>query len=128
MPGGFDPSQMDPQMMMQFSQMLQRLPRGQMQKLQAIMQKAMAGKDVTREAADFERTLPVEVQQMLKTMGPSMLAGMGGGAPSDIGGAAVPEPATPEEDMSVVEARKIVEQAVAEGKLSREQADALLKK
>ena len=39
--GGFDPSQLDPAMLMQMSQMLQRLPKGQMQKLQAIMTRAM---------------------------------------------------------------------------------------
>src|SRR5437868_1454584 len=47
---GFDPSQLDPQWMAQFSGALQRLPKGQMQRLQAMMQKAMSGKDVTREA------------------------------------------------------------------------------
>src|SRR4051794_5018636 len=43
MPSGFDPSKMDPQMMQQFSQALQRLPKGQLQRLQGIMQRAMSG-------------------------------------------------------------------------------------
>src|SRR4051812_29694277 len=38
---------MDPQVMMQVSQALQRLPKGQLQRLQNLMQKAMSGKDVT---------------------------------------------------------------------------------
>ena len=49
-PGGIDPSKMDPQMMLQFSQMLQRLPKGQLQRLQGIMQRAMSGRDVSRES------------------------------------------------------------------------------
>src|SRR4051812_43394405 len=49
---GFDPKvleNMDPQWMGQVSQALQRLPKGQLQRLQSIMQKAMHGKDVTDE-------------------------------------------------------------------------------
>ncbi|MGZ3697823.1 MAG: SEC-C metal-binding domain-containing protein, partial [Bdellovibrionota bacterium] len=65
---GADPfgGQMDQAQMMQVMQALQRLPRGQVQKLQAIMQKAMGGKDVTREAQEFERTLPLEFQEMMR--------------------------------------------------------------
>src|SRR5689334_996672 len=51
--GGWDPSalaNLDPQMMQQFSQALQRLPKGQLQRMQSMMQKAMSGKDVTAEA------------------------------------------------------------------------------
>jgi len=61
----FDMSQMDPQMMMQLSQALSRLPKGQMQKLQALMQKGISGKDVSKESAEFEKSLPVELQKML---------------------------------------------------------------
>ena len=98
---GFDPSQLDPKMLMQFSQALQRLPRGQMQRLQAMMQKAMAGKDVSQEAAEFERTLPPGFQEMMKGMMPA------------------PE-------MTAEQARAIVEKATAEGKVSAEQAESLL--
>lgn len=62
---GFDPSQMDPEWLMKMSQAFQRLPKGQMQKLQGLMQKAMSGKDVSREAEAFEKTLPVELQGLL---------------------------------------------------------------
>lgn len=108
----FDPSQMDPAMMMQMSQALQRLPRGQLQRLQAIMQKAMAGKDVTREAAEFERSLPPDFKNL-----------MSGFAQGAMGGTA---PAAESNDMSADEARKIVEKAAAEGKISAEQAKELL--
>ncbi len=67
-PGGFDPSQFSPEMMAQFTQMFQRLPKGQIQRFQSIMQKAMAGKDVSRESAEFEGTLPVEFQKMMQSL------------------------------------------------------------
>lgn len=63
--GGVDPSQFDPAMLQQMTQALTRLPRGQMQKLQSLMQKAMLGKDVSQEAKAFEATLPVEFQSLL---------------------------------------------------------------
>lgn len=66
--GGLDPSQFNPEMMASFMQMFQRLPKGQVQRFQAIMQKAMAGKDVSREAAEFEKTLPVEFQSLIQGM------------------------------------------------------------
>ena len=108
--GGFDPASlgMDPQMMMQMSQALQRLPRGQMQRLQAIMQKAMAGKDVSRESAEFEKTLPVEFQQMLRAFSGQMMPNME--APQ----------------MTEEEARALVAKAADEGKISSEQAQELL--
>jgi hypothetical protein len=129
MPGGFDPSKMDPQMMQQFAQTLQRLPKGQLQRLQGIMQRAMAGKDVTQEAAEFERTLPPELQQLMMSFAGQMggMPGGMGGMPGGMGmpGAALPGPGT-EGGMSEEEARKIVEAAAAEGKISTEEAEKLL--
>jgi hypothetical protein len=120
----FDPSQIDPAMMAQMNTALQRLPKGQLQRLQSMMQRAMAGKDISREAAELERTLPPDFQAMMK----------GFSMPGASGESALPQalPATPStapasEDMSVIEARKIVEAAVAEGKVSKEQAENLLK-
>lgn len=122
----FDPSQMDPQMMMQMSQMLGRLPKGQLQKLQNLMQRAMSGKDVTREAKEFEQSLPVEFQSMLSNF---QMPGMpGAGAPDS----AAPQvlPALPSSSaasgMTEEEARKIVEAAAQEGKISTDQAQDLL--
>src|ERR1700746_3676867 len=81
-PPGYDPeamkSQFDPQMMTQFSQMLGRLPKGQLQKLQGLMQKAIAGKDVTREAKEFENSLPVELQTLLSGFQMPGMSGMPG--------------------------------------------------
>jgi hypothetical protein len=62
----FDPSKMDLNWLATFSGAIQRLPKGQLARLQGLMQKAMAGKDVARELEEFQRTLPVSFQEMLK--------------------------------------------------------------
>lgn len=135
MPGGFDPSQLDPAMLMQMSQMLQRLPKSQMQKLQHVMTRAMAGKDVTREAQELERSLPPEFLEMMKGFAGPAMAAMGGGAGMPDMGAipgAMPvesEPVSVEAapvNMSAEEARAIVEKAVREGTVTAEQAAGLL--
>ena len=119
--GPWDPAalaNMDPQMMQQVSNALQRLPRGQLQKLQSIMQKAMSGKDVTAESAEFEKSLPPDFQQLMQTF--AMSAAMA---------SAQPEPAETEALKSMTEdrAREIVEKAAAEGTITKEQAESLLK-
>ena len=65
LPGGVDPNSFDPEMMAQFTKMISKLPKGQLNKLQSLMQKTMKGKDVSADAKDFEQGLPVELQQML---------------------------------------------------------------
>ncbi|NDG83781.1 MAG: SEC-C domain-containing protein [Proteobacteria bacterium] len=62
----FDPSKMDLNWLAEFSSAIQRLPKGQLQQLQSIMQKGMAGKDVTRELEDFQKRLPPSLQELLK--------------------------------------------------------------
>jgi hypothetical protein len=120
---------MDPQMMMQAAQMLQRLPRGQLQRLQSIMQRAMAGKDVTREAEEFQKTLPPDFQQMM-TQFAMAAGGMGAGMPAEgtlpaleAGGST--QASSP--SMTEEEARAIIERAAKQGKLSEEQAQEFLK-
>jgi len=63
----FDPSKMDLNWLAQFSSAIQRLPKGQMQQLQALMQKAMAGKNVTRELEELQRKLPPSFQELLQS-------------------------------------------------------------
>ncbi|MEO5970989.1 MAG: hypothetical protein ABIQ95_13755, partial [Bdellovibrionia bacterium] len=129
---------MNPELLMQFTQALQRLPKSQIQKFQMLMQKAMSGKDVTKEAAEFEKTLPVEFQAMMQSMGAmSMAMGGAGGLPDanagfDLGGLGSSSndgdkeiPAL-EAPLSEEEARALVVKAAAEGKITKEQADALL--
>jgi hypothetical protein len=62
----FDPSKMDLNWLATFSGAIQRLPKGQLQHLQGLMQKAMAGKDVARELEEFQRKLPPSFQELLK--------------------------------------------------------------
>lgn len=65
-PANFDPSKMDLDWLSQFSTAMQRLPKGQLQQLQSLMQKAMAGKNVTREMEALQKKLPPSFQEMLK--------------------------------------------------------------
>ena len=114
MPAGFSPDQldqMDPatkESMAQFAQMFQRLPKGKMQKFQAIMQKAMSGEDVTQEAEAFQKTLPPEMQNLLGSM-------------------QMPGPGAGDEVMTPEKARALVEQAAQAGEISSEEANLLLK-
>jgi hypothetical protein len=125
--GGFDPSSLDPTAVANLQKAMRRLPKGQLLKIQTLMQKAMSGKDVTREAAELERSLPPGLLQQMTALSGAMGGGMGGmgGMPGMPG---IGAPAEPEEgaDLSVDEARKIVERAAAEGKVSAEEAQRLL--
>lgn len=123
LPAGFDPSAINPETMMPLIQAMQRLPRGQLQRLQAVMQKAMAGKDVSREAAELERSLPAEFKQFVQNF---QLPAAPGGAPAAAGEAEALAAGMTAPAMTAEEARKIVEQAASEGKISKEQAGELL--
>lgn len=127
-PGGFDPSKMDPQMMLQFTQALQRLPKGQLQRLQGIMQRAMSGKDVAREAEEFERTLPPDIQHLMVSFASQMQAmgGMAGMPGTGMPGASEALPSPEGSGMSEDQAREIVAAAAAEGKISKDEAEKLL--
>lgn len=127
----FDSSQLpqyDPQMMTQFAQAFQRLPKGQLQRLQSIMQKAMSGKDVTREAAELEASLPPDFQEMLKGF---QMPGMPNAEVSEAGaGGQTPTPPSTGGEAPVMteeEARALVAKAASEGKISQDQAETLLK-
>jgi tellurite resistance protein len=98
--------------MNQFSRAMQRLPKAQLQKFQSLMTRAMAGKDVSREAAELERVLPAELRTL---MGSFQMPGMAAaGAQAESG------------PMSADEARKIVEEAKASGQISETEANELL--
>lgn len=104
-------AQSNPQAMAQMAQMLQRLPKGQIQRIQGLMQKAMAGKDVTREAAEMEASLPPAFKEMMKGF---QMPGMEGSTSGS------------DEAMTVDQAKDLVAKAAAEGKISEEEAKALL--
>ena len=65
---GIDPSQLDPEMMVQLASAFQRMPKGQMQRLQYLIQQTMSGKDVSREMEQFQENLPVEFQSIFATI------------------------------------------------------------
>ena len=64
---GFDPSTLSPEWIQQVSTAFARLPKGQRLKLQSVISRAMAGKDVSRESEDLEKNLPVELQSLLNS-------------------------------------------------------------
>lgn len=148
-PPGFDPKvleNMDPQWMSQVSQALQRLPKGQLQRLQSIMQKAMHGKDVTAEAEELEKSLPPEFQTMMQSWGSTFEALQSNtpGASSSSesvesvnfnefaestdssGDFSESSEATSTTDMTLEQARELVAQAAKKGMISEEQAQSLL--
>jgi hypothetical protein len=81
----------------------------------------MSGKDVTAEAQDFEKTLPVEFQSMLQSF-QAQAGAMGAGLPTE-----EPMTATETSAMTEEQARALVAKAAAEGAISKEQAASLLK-
>lgn len=117
---GFDPqaiANMYPEWTAQIKQALHRLPKSQMQQWQMLIQKAMSGKDVSKEAAEFQRKLPADLQALFQNFGNAMA--MNQGTPTE----------TPSHtEMTEEQARQIVAQAAKSGKISSTEADALLKK
>ncbi len=137
--GGMDPKMMenfDPQMMMQMSQAIQRLPKGQLQRLQSIMQRAMSGQDVASEAEAFEKTLPPDFKNMMESFGSALGAAGPEGSEnlaagvedveSGSGAAEKTDLVSKTDSMSVDQAKNLVMQAAKSGVISKEQADALL--
>ncbi len=107
-PPGFDPSQM--------ANMMKRLPKAQLVRLQAIMQRAMSGQDVSQDAQELERLLPSDFLKQMEEMKPALM--------QQAAAAGMPVPSDAE--MDDLEARKIVEEAIQAGRLTREEAEAAL--
>lgn len=120
--GGFDPSSIDPAQMQQMAQALRQIPKGQLQQFQSLMQKAMAGKDVSREAAELEKKLPAHLKSMLEGMVPPELKDqMDDSAPQGMD-----EGVSDDADMSENDARRIVQEALKKGEITEEQAKEVL--
>ena len=58
----------DPKMLMKLTQVMQRLPKSQLHQMQTLVQQAMAGKDVSREMAQFQKTLPPQARELLEML------------------------------------------------------------
>jgi hypothetical protein len=104
---------MDPDYIQQVSKTLQSIPPHQLNKFQNFVQQAMQGNDIIDDFMKFKSTLPPHVQTMLETM-EGQLQNLTAN-PKDSGDALTEE-----------QARKLVLDAVAEGRLSQEEADAVL--
>jgi hypothetical protein len=118
---------MDPQMLSQMMQAFQRLPKGQLQRLQSLMQRAMSGKDITSEAQEMERSLPPDFQELMKSFSMTAFANAAQGEGAEASqGAMGDQNALPLPPMSEEEAKRIVAEAAAAGKISDKQAESLL--
>ena len=124
----FDPSKMDPKILMQMSQLLQKLPPEQLSRMQTLMHNAMAGFDVKKEMAEFERNLPPGFREQIASL--MMQQYSQGSQPAQ----EVPasdswdnvQDQEGSDEMSLREARLTLLRAVAEGQLSPEEAEKLL--
>lgn len=120
----FDPSQMDPKMLMELSQLIQQLSPAQMSRMQTLMHTMMAGQDVRQEMEEFERTLPpVFRQKITQLMGNQM--GMPFQEPP-AGASSLASEDDPTQNMDMREARLTLLRAVAEGHMTPEDAERLL--
>ena len=127
----FDPSKMDPKILMQMSQLLQQLPPEQLSRMQSLMHNAMAGFDVKKEMEEFERNLPPGFREQIASL---MMKQYAQGAQvekevSDVSSSPSlvdSQEGLTSEEMSLREARITLLKAVAEGKISPEEAERLL--
>lgn len=129
----FDPSQMDPKLLMELSRLVQNLPPEQVQKMQSLMHNMMAGLDVKREMEEFEKSLPPGFREKLMTlMGGSTGPGSFGQdskiieVPSSAASSASSQSNMNEDKMNLREARLTILRAVSDGRIPPEEAEKLL--
>jgi len=126
-PAQFDPSKMDPKLMMELSQLIQTLPPATLNKMQSLMHNAMAGYDVRKDVEEFERNLPPDFREkMMRLMGQHLTTQ---GTSPVTAAPAAPLEASPAEpssqaagEMGLHQARLTVLEAVAAGNLSPAEA------
>ncbi len=136
---GFDPSKMDPKLLMELSQLVQQLPPEQLSRMQALMHNAMAGFDIRKEMEEFEKSLPPGFKQKIVAL-------MAGSSPQDFAKSAElssssqisqgptasvnaeGQPLNQEvsHPLDVREARLTILQAVADGQMSPSEAEKVL--
>jgi len=118
-PFQFDPSKMDPKILMELSQLVRQLPPDQLQRMQSLMHNMMAGFDVRKDMEEFEKTLPPGFREKL-------MAVMGQQGAMAAATQVAPSEELPSEEMNVREARLTVLRAVAAGQVSPDEAERLL--
>lgn len=146
----FDPSKLDPKVLMELSQLVSQLPPDKLNRMQTLMHNMMAGFDVKAEMEEFEKSLPPgfreKVAQIMLSSGANPFAAFGGapgGSASPAAGAtsaAMPTAASAapaseevlepevetEGEMDMRRARLTILRAVADGQMSPEEAEKLL--
>ena len=136
---GFDPSKMDPKVLMELSQLIQKLPAEQLGRMQTLMHNTMAGYDMKKEMEEFEKSLPPDFREkIIKILGPTVTSSA---SPySEIQGLNThndnvidisPNPiesasAESSVEMNLHEARLTILKAVASGSIQPEEAEKLL--
>lgn len=114
-----DPSKMDPKLLVELTQIVRQLPPEQISRMQSLMHNMMAGIDVRREMEEFEKSLPPGFREKLVAiMGPSM--------PEPPSGMTQVETSSAPLELDERGARLTILRAVAEGKLSPEEAEKAL--
>jgi hypothetical protein len=137
----FDPSQMDPKVLMQMSELVRQLPPEKLNRMQSLMHNMMAGYDVSKDLEEFEKSLPPGFREKLLAIvssQPNAFAGAMGGA-KGMGGATIQppsstvsttgatiEPSTAEAPANLREARLTILRAVAQGHMTPDEAEKLL--
>jgi hypothetical protein len=113
---GFDPSKVKPETLMKLSQLIQELPPEKLQQMQQLMHNLRAGFDVRREMEAFEESLPPDFREALMSI---IAQDQSQGRPQR-------EERPTELPGNRREARLTVLRAVAEGRLSPDEACLML--
>lgn len=127
----FDPSKMDPKTVMELSALVQQLPRDQLMRMQTLMHNMMAGFDVRKELEEFEKSLPPEFREkltalMLKSQLEAARTGTATADREDVVVTGLRKAEQQGSEMTEREARLTVLRGVAEGKITPEEAEAIL--
>src|SRR5690606_32429193 len=101
---------------------------GQVQRMQALVQRMMSGQDVSAEAAELEKSLPPDFQEMMAGFAdqvPDMAGLAEEGEPEGIqpGDETLETSAAESEELTAEKARQVILQAVESGQMDREQAE-----
>src|SRR4051794_8174987 len=125
----FDPSQMDPKVLMQMSELVRQLPPDKLNRMQSLMHNMMAGIDVTKDLEEFERGLPPGFREKLLAIVSSQPNAFAGAStiqsPSSTMSSVAESPRATEPG-SLHEARLTILRAVADGRMTPDEAERLL--
>jgi len=106
-----DPSKLDPKTLMELSKLIRELSHDKLLRLQTLMHNMSAGFDVSKEMAEFEKELPPGFKEKVAALLLTQQA---------------PSASTSSSPSSVHEARLTVLRAVAEGRVTPEEAEKTL--